>query len=178
MTTAYPTALATDLNQTSGDSSGGTSTPSHGGTVLGGHEFDLPIAQQQLSPPGSNNTSMAATPQPPRTAQPSDESDQLQPLPAAIPRSGTINKPRPVSMPPQTSAPGVPPAAASSNGTSDRERSIDEAKRPTPKSGRSSNRILGEYTLSKTLNENEGDGGDNGITFYNRSLEKGRSPVA
>jgi len=31
------------------------------------------------------------------------------------------------------------------------------------------------YTLSKTINESEGDGGDNGITFYNRSLEKGRS---
>jgi len=31
------------------------------------------------------------------------------------------------------------------------------------------------YTWNKTLNENEGDGGDNGITFYNRRLEKGRS---
>jgi hypothetical protein len=31
------------------------------------------------------------------------------------------------------------------------------------------------YTYSKTLNEVEGDGGDNGITFYNRRLEKARS---
>lgn len=31
------------------------------------------------------------------------------------------------------------------------------------------------YTWAKTLNEVEGDGGDNGITFYNRRLEKGRS---
>jgi hypothetical protein len=31
------------------------------------------------------------------------------------------------------------------------------------------------YTWSKSLNENEGDGGDAGVTFYNRRLEKGRS---
>ncbi|MBL8211781.1 MAG: TonB-dependent receptor [Bryobacterales bacterium] len=31
------------------------------------------------------------------------------------------------------------------------------------------------YTYSKTLNEVENDGGDNGITFYNRRLEKARS---
>ena len=29
------------------------------------------------------------------------------------------------------------------------------------------------YTLSKTLNENEGDGGDGGVDYYNRRLEKG-----
>lgn len=31
------------------------------------------------------------------------------------------------------------------------------------------------YTFAKTLNETEADGGDNGVTFYNRRLEKGRS---
>ena len=31
------------------------------------------------------------------------------------------------------------------------------------------------YTMSKTLTETEGEGGDNGITFYNRRLEKGRA---
>jgi len=31
------------------------------------------------------------------------------------------------------------------------------------------------YTYAKTLNETEADGGDNGVTFYNRRLEKGRS---
>jgi hypothetical protein len=31
------------------------------------------------------------------------------------------------------------------------------------------------YTWSKTLNENEADGGDSGVTYYNRRLEKGRS---
>ena len=31
------------------------------------------------------------------------------------------------------------------------------------------------YTWSKSLNEVEGDGGDAGVTFYNRRLEKGRS---
>jgi len=31
------------------------------------------------------------------------------------------------------------------------------------------------YTWSKSLNENEGDGADGGVTFYNRRLEKARS---
>lgn len=31
------------------------------------------------------------------------------------------------------------------------------------------------YTYSKSLNESEADAGDNGVTFYNRRLEKGRS---
>ncbi len=31
------------------------------------------------------------------------------------------------------------------------------------------------YTMQKTLTETEGEGGDNGITFYNRRLEKGRA---
>lgn len=31
------------------------------------------------------------------------------------------------------------------------------------------------YTWAKTLNETEADSGDNGVTFYNRRLEKGRS---
>ncbi|MBS1827284.1 MAG: TonB-dependent receptor [Acidobacteria bacterium] len=31
------------------------------------------------------------------------------------------------------------------------------------------------YTYAKTLNETEADSGDNGVTFYNRRLEKGRS---
>ncbi len=31
------------------------------------------------------------------------------------------------------------------------------------------------YTLQKTITETEGEGGDNGITFYNRRLEKGRA---
>src|SRR5688572_12083279 len=31
------------------------------------------------------------------------------------------------------------------------------------------------YTFSKTLGETEGDGGDSGVTFYNRRLEKGRA---
>ena len=31
------------------------------------------------------------------------------------------------------------------------------------------------YTLSKTLTDNEGDGGSSGVTYYNRSLEKARA---
>lgn len=148
MTTTYPAALATHLNQVPEESNGGITTPSLGGTMPGGHEFDLPIAQQRSSS-GSNKTS---TPQPPRSAQLPDERDQLQPLPTALPRSGTSSRPRPVSMPPQAYNPNVP---ATSNGSTDKERPMDEPKprhaSSTSKSGRSSNRLLGDYTLSKTL---------------------------
>ncbi|MBI4909931.1 MAG: TonB-dependent receptor [Acidobacteria bacterium] len=35
--------------------------------------------------------------------------------------------------------------------------------------------LNGFYTFSKTINNTDGDGGASGITFYNRSLEKGRA---
>jgi serine/threonine protein kinase KIN1/2 len=55
-------------------------------------------------------------------------------------------------MPPQAYNTTV---AAASNGSTDREpRPVEEPKQrhvSTSKSGRSSNRLLGDYTLSKTL---------------------------
>ena len=144
-----------NLNQVPEESSGGgVTTPSHDGTVLGGHGFDLPIAQaQQRSSSGSNTTAMPSTPQQPRSAQLPTARDQLYPMPAPIPRSGTSNRPRPVSMPPQAFSTTV---AAASNGSTDKEqRPVEEPKQrhvpSTSRSGRSSNRILGDYTLSKTL---------------------------
>ena len=170
--TTYPPP---DLNQVPEEASG-VSTPTHGGTVLGGHEFDLPIGQlqqQQQSSEGSNTT---ATPQQPRSAQLPTARDQLQPLPAAVPRSGSNNKPRPVSMPPQTFNAG---AATPSNGSTDKERLVEEAKQrhvsSTTKSSRGSNRILGDYTLSKTLGA--GSMGKVKLATHNVTGEKVRSSV-
>jgi hypothetical protein len=170
--TTYPPP---NLNQVPEEANGAT-TPSHGGTVIGGHEFDLPIEQlqqQQRSSGGSNTTPTPSTPQPPHSAQLPAARDQLQPLPAAVPRSGLNNRPRPVSMPPQ--AYGASPAAAS-NGSTDKERPVEEPKQrhasSTTKS-RGSNRILGDYTLSKTLGA--GSMGKVKLATHNVTGEKVRS---
>jgi hypothetical protein len=168
--TTYPVP---HLNQVPEESSGGV-TPSHGGTVLGGHEFDLPIAQSQQQSSGNNTNAMPSPPQQPLSAQLPTNRDQLHSLPAATPRSGTSNRPRPVSMPPQ--AYSTTPAAAS-NGSTDRDRPADEPKQrhATSKSGRSSNRILGDYTLSKTLGA--GSMGKVKLATHNVTGEKVRSAV-
>lgn len=161
--TTYPTKLANSITNTDNNTNqqleSGAVTPSHGGTVLAGHEFDLPIAQadqqryldKKSSSSSSNKTTMPTSPPVARSA--SQARDQLQPLPSAVPRTGASSRPRPVSMPPQpynTTAVAAPPP-------SEKERPVEEPPRQrthrdgsTSKS-RSSNRILGDYTLSKTL---------------------------
>ncbi|RDB21955.1 Protein kinase kin1 [Hypsizygus marmoreus] len=137
----YPTSLAPQLNQVPEDGVvGPTITPSHGG-LIGGHEFDLPISQTTTS-----NTqplpSLFPAPLPPVASRP-----------APVP-----NKPRPVSMPPPLPY-NPPPAgtgsATSSSDTKDRPRapSNDARRQRESSSTRPSrtNRILGDYTLSKTL---------------------------
>lgn len=127
---AYPTSLAQQLNEVPEDAESGVLTPSHGGMIGGGHEFDMPVSQP---------------------AQP-----------AAIPRnSASAHRPRPVSMPPQ--AYNTNPAASttgSSSDTKERTHAADdrghrdrEGSRTQASASRSSrsNRILGDYTLSKTL---------------------------
>lgn len=136
---SYPTALAPQLNQVPEDAVAGQVTPSHGG-LIGGHEFDMTISQ----PPHPQYPSQPSSP--PHTTA----------LPAPLPRGSTPNshRQRPVSMPPQTfvQASTANPAPASET----RERSHDENRErrrhrdDTPRSSRS-NRILGDYTLSKTL---------------------------
>ncbi|KAF9560585.1 Pkinase-domain-containing protein [Agrocybe pediades] len=145
--TSYPTALAPQLNQVPEDSVPGQITPSHGG-MIGGHEFDMsigqpaPAQQQPLNPATPTNTST---------------------LPVPVPRPASTNshRQRPVSMPPQALA---PPSQASS-GPKDARTPTAEAKDRSQPSGDENkerrrhkddksyrqNRILGDYTLSKTL---------------------------
>ncbi|KAF8063306.1 CAMK/CAMKL/Kin1 protein kinase [Lyophyllum atratum] len=124
----YPTSLAPQLNQVPED---GVATPSHGGMVPGG--FDLPISQATAHTMGSTPPSSGA---------------------AAVPRpNSSAHKPRPLSMPPPSSANN------SSSDTKDKDRSSRDT--PTTSSRRTrdgsssrpsrTNRLLGEYTLSKTL---------------------------
>ncbi|KAL0569877.1 Serine/threonine-protein kinase [Marasmius crinis-equi] len=139
---AYPTSLAPQLNQVPED--GALATPTHGGTVAGGHEYDMTVLQPSQPEPAPQ----------PRLPKPSS------------------SRQRPVSMPPQSYA-----ASNMNNNTEerpDRERERDRdrersdrdrgdrdrdrdrqsdrhrAHGSTTKSSRS-NRILGDYTLTKTL---------------------------
>ncbi|KAF7986947.1 hypothetical protein HWV62_12763 [Athelia sp. TMB] len=134
MTTAFSPAQQRVQAEESANNSGQI-TPSHGGTVVVGGEYDLPINKR--------STEMPSTPQTPTsTAPPTREA--TQPLPAPTARPSSSSRPRPVSMPPQALAPGAVPA----NGAG------EEAAKPRHASSttkRSSNRILGDYTLSKTL---------------------------
>ncbi|PPQ65043.1 hypothetical protein CVT26_015739 [Gymnopilus dilepis] len=145
--TSYPTALAAQLNQVPEET--GQITPSHGG-MIGGHEFEMPITQtqqQQLSP-APHHTSTT--------------------VPAAVPRGTTPNahRPRPVSMPPQAFTPNPPVVVNNRDATSSAETRDRSSQQPSDENrerrrhrdehgsstGRSrSNRILGDYTLSKTL---------------------------
>ena len=137
----YGSSLVPQLNQVPEDIEGGQLAPSHGG-VIGGHEFDL------------HSTQMTSSTQPP----PSNT------FTTPVPR-GTLpsNKPRPVSMPPQPYAATTPvtgSATTTSSDTKDRSKmpSNDTThQRRQHRDGSSgtkpsrSNRILGDYTLSKTL---------------------------
>ncbi|KAK7047783.1 Serine/threonine-protein kinase [Paramarasmius palmivorus] len=136
---AYPTSLAPQLNQVPED--GALGTPTHGGTVPGGHEYDMPIMQ------------------PSHPAYPGDQQQPQQ----RTPRSGSTRQ-RPVSMPPQSySSSNTNSNNASSSDTKNREKDNDHRHAGEDRdrhrshghsSGskpRSSNRILGDYTLTKTL---------------------------
>lgn len=160
---AYPTSLAPQLNQVPEDGVAGSVTPSHGG-MIGGHEFDLPISQTAAN-------SQPLPPQPPVS------------LPTPIPRSlQPSNKPRPVSMPPQFgAAPGAAGTGSSTSASETKERSRPSANDTTSsrrhRDGSSSrptrsNRILGDYTLSKTLGA--GSMGKVKLATHNISGEKVR----
>ncbi|KAE9394058.1 Pkinase-domain-containing protein [Gymnopus androsaceus JB14] len=89
-----------------------------------GHEYDMPVLQAQAQP---------------------------------VPRTTTSSRPRPMSMPPQSynAAAGEDSSASSRPGERERDsRDRDRDRRhATPSSSKTSrsNRILGDYTLSKTL---------------------------
>ncbi|CAE7144925.1 unnamed protein product [Rhizoctonia solani] len=101
---------------------GGAVTPSHGGTVTAGHEFDMAISppQEPVSP----------TPRP-------------RPVnPAAIAAR------RPVSMPPQTSAQAT---AIQERMSTDENREKENNARRGKSQEKSRGRVLGDYVLTKTL---------------------------
>ena len=141
---AYASSVVPQLNQVPEDTEAAQPTPSHGG-VIGGHEFDLQASQMTFStqPPPSNALTS----------------------PVPIPRTTVLsNKPRPVSMPPQpyaaTTTPVTGSNTTSSSDTKDRSRMPSNDTTSTRRPHREgvsgtrpsrSNRILGDYTLSKTL---------------------------
>jgi hypothetical protein len=141
---AYTTSLAPQLNKVPEDSEAGPITPLQAG-MIGGHEFNM-----QISQPTQPHTQSL--------------SSNTPPLPAPVPRNSlSANRPRPMSMPPQTYMMAVGTGAGSTTSSSDaKERpqlAADDNVQPkkthrdgshTPKPSRS-NRILGDYTLSKTL---------------------------
>lgn len=126
----------------------GAITPTHGGMVQG-HEFDLPISQKDYDTTQTAAQVPATLREPvgaPTHPQAASQALPAQPVPR---RTTTATKPRPVSMPPQPySAPNDRP---------DRQRTDDSAKHAQRTEGTSGNRsrgsyrILGDYTLSKTL---------------------------
>lgn len=144
---AYPTSLVPQLNKVPEDAEGGQITPSHGG-MIGGHEFDMSIAEPTFPTQPLPSQRTETTPQP-------------------VPRYPQSQRPRPMSMPPQAYNTGTPTAGGPSPATSSsetRDRSQMAADEPTSSrrqhrdAGNSSNsrpsrsnRILGDYTLSKTL---------------------------
>ncbi|KAL6303634.1 Pkinase-domain-containing protein [Sparassis latifolia] len=138
---AYPASLAyPPLPQVSEE---GTLTPSHGGMVTG-HEFDVPILQK--SPPSAApfNLSQAAQEQ---TQLPNSPTTSQAPVPR---RPASTQKPRPLSMPPQTFA-APSPSERDRHFAEDGGRHVQRGDATPQGKPRSSNRILGDYTLSKTL---------------------------
>jgi serine/threonine protein kinase KIN1/2 len=153
----YPTSLAPQLNQVPEDVETGHITPSHGGTVIAGHEFDMTISQP--------------------TSQTQPHPPPPSPSPAPIPRaSSSSHRPRPVSMPPTAfsqAAPASEPASVSGTSSS-RDRTAEESthrrRRDDNARPSRSNRVLGDYTLSKTLGA--GSMGKVKLAVHNISGEK------
>ena len=111
------------------------STPTHGGTVTTGHEFDMAIAEK----------TGGEQPQPPPTT--------AQQAPAQR-RSGTSSqRPRPVSMPPQPygQSNGPVPAERERQHADENSRQHHGKDQSAPRVSRGSSRVLGDYTLGKTL---------------------------
>jgi serine/threonine protein kinase KIN1/2 len=125
----YPTSLTQVAEEFGGP------TPTHGGTVNTGSEYDYFIAEKL--PPTNQEVLNAALPTPtPRRSMP------------------TTQRPRPMSMPPQAyGQPTTPTPAERDRIPSDAltKRSQSKEQNSSVRSARSSNRILGDYTLSKTL---------------------------
>lgn len=113
-------SAAPAFNSIQDDQDGGQITPSHGGVVAVGDEYEMPIS---------------------RADEQEDISERENPQQRVVPRTtSSSHKPRPVSMPPQNY----------NVNAEDAQNGRRKEASSTSKS-RSSNRILGDYTLSKTL---------------------------
>ncbi|KAG8215598.1 hypothetical protein J3R82DRAFT_7463 [Butyriboletus roseoflavus] len=192
MAAFYPGPVATVLGQVP-EENDWDATPSHGGVVQGGYEFDLPISSaaatrtqphpsynfDSLSPsssPSSPATSTTATPTvTTRTHSPASTSAATaipRPLPSLSARAQSTPKPRPVSMPPQSY--NTSPQTSSSD--RDRQQPMPDQKHrqhrdgSTSKQSRSANRVLGDYTLTKTLGA--GSMGKVKLAIHNVTEEK------
>ncbi|KAG7440976.1 Pkinase-domain-containing protein [Guyanagaster necrorhizus] len=144
MAAAFTASLANQLNQVPEDVEGGVAqTQSHRGTDTAGHEFDMQILRPSHPQPLA--------------------SESHPPVSAAVPRlSASATRQRPVSMPPQAyNIASVAPANGSNTGstsdakdhrthTAGEERRRD-GSRSNGISNRTQRRILGDYTLTKTL---------------------------
>lgn len=134
------TYIIPQLNQVPEDDVAGQMTPS----MIPGHEFDMPISHSN---------------------QPEIIHDTLNPPHSRDPTPSS-HRPRPLSMPPQSytsTSPGGPVLAGNSAAVTDTADSRDRPQDETPQRRRHreehasssrpsrSNRILGDYTLSKTL---------------------------
>ena len=155
---SYPASLGSSVRQD------GLPTPTHGGLVAG-PEYDVPITQK---PPLPSRT----PPLERRTTPPMENAARTERYAQARPQSSS-QRPRPVSMPPQAYA--APPSA---NGERDQRR---DDGRPGRTEGSSSNksrsgtRILGDYTLSKTLGA--GSMGKVKLAHHNITGEKVSIPL-
>lgn len=175
----YPT-VATQLNQVPEDAVPSVPTPTHGGMIVG-HEFDMPIGQAMVTQNDGSNSQHPQQRQSIQQHQYRDQYHFEQQeynnqqhtaahnfvsttgaLPAPPPRGPTLNshRPRPLSMPPQSYAQPPNSTTTPTTGLSPTDRSHvsgDENKERRRQreehasSRRSGKRILGDYTLSKTL---------------------------
>ncbi|KZT58038.1 Pkinase-domain-containing protein [Calocera cornea HHB12733] len=146
--TSYPTSLAQthpatlrvhDLGDDSPthSSANGDITPSHGGSVPTGHEYDMPIQPRSYfrDPSPLRNATTNTTAPPPPTAN-------------GTASSSRPSRARPLSMPPQPATP-----VETRRYEEDTPRSARPSASTTVDGGRSksSARVVGDYTMTKTL---------------------------
>lgn len=186
MATFYPGPVAPMLGRVP-EENGWEIGPSHGGVVQGGLEFDLPISSAgATTQPHPANVSPSSSSSPPATSSSTTTNTTLsttasaataipRPLPVPTARAQSAHKPRPLSMPPQ--AYNTSPLTSSSD--RDRQPMADQKHRQprdgsTSKQSRSANRVLGDYTLTKTLGA--GSMGKVKLAIHNVTEEKVRRP--
>ena len=124
----YPTALS-QVNEEQ------VPTPTHGGTVITGHEYDMAITEK----------TGVDQPQPPPTT--------AQPAPTQRRPGASSQRPRPASMPPQSygQSNGPVPVERERQTTEESSRRQQGREQTTSRVSRGSSRVLGDYTLGKTL---------------------------